>query len=83
MLQEGTFGRNKTEIFAGRVLKNLRYIMGQRKNGADVHEVTQLAVSLLGLVVFPWEKGALERARITESERLRGQKMGKMEYLQE
>ncbi len=59
MSREDTFGRNKTEIFAERVYKNLRFIM-EGKQKADVHEVTQLAVSLLGLVVLPWERGALE-----------------------
>ena len=51
--------RNSTEGFASRVRKNLAFIIDHRDNGADVHEVTQLAISLLGLVVFPWEAGAL------------------------
>jgi HEPN pEK499 p136 len=51
--------RNTTEGFARRVRKNLDFIITERRKGADVHEVTQLTTSLLGLIVFPWESHAL------------------------
>ena len=54
------FTRKTTEGFARRVRKNLQFIMTKRAEGEDVHEVTQLAISLLGLVVFPWEDHALK-----------------------
>jgi hypothetical protein len=51
--------RNATKEFAHRVRKNLDFVMKSRSEGEDVHEVTQLIISLLGLIVFPWEDGAL------------------------
>lgn len=42
--------------FASRTRKNLEYIEDAFKSGANVHVITQLANSLLGLIVFPWEK---------------------------
>jgi hypothetical protein len=42
--------------FAERTRRNLEYIERAFDDGADVHVVTQLATSLLGLIVFPWEK---------------------------
>lgn len=51
--------RNTTEGFARRIRKNLEFIISERRRGADVHEVTQLTTSLLGLIVFPWESHAL------------------------
>ena len=57
---EYSFGRNTTEGFARRVRKNLDFILESRRSGADVHDVTQLTTSLLGLIVFPWEAHALQ-----------------------
>lgn len=51
--------RNTTVGFARRVRKNLEFIIRKRREGEDVHEVTQLTTSLLGLIVFPWESKAL------------------------
>jgi hypothetical protein len=51
--------RNTTEGFAKRVRKNLEFIIRKRSEGEDVHEVTQLTTSLLGLIIFPWESRAL------------------------
>jgi hypothetical protein len=51
--------RNTTEGFARRVRKNLEFIIRKRRQGEDVHEVTQLTTSLLGLIIFPWESNAL------------------------
>ena len=46
-------GRNTLSGIAGRVHKNLDFITAARNTGADVHVVTQLLLSLLGLIVFP------------------------------
>src|SRR5262249_28399444 len=48
--------RNDALGFANRTLKNMRHVETASENGEDVHVVTQLANSLLGLVVFPWER---------------------------
>ena len=48
--------RNAALGFAQRTRKNLKYIEAACQDGADVHPITQLGVSLLGLVVFPHEK---------------------------
>ena len=53
--------RNDPLGFAKRTLKNLENIERALSVGADVHVVTQLMLSLLGLVVFPWEKQSFER----------------------
>jgi hypothetical protein len=65
-----SFSRNTTEGFARRVRKNLDFIIGARHTGADVHEVTQLTTSLLGLIVFPWEAGALQHLESQPLEQL-------------
>jgi len=50
------FDRNDTRNFAERTRKNLRAIIAlQREVDADVHPVTQLVVSLLGLITLPRE----------------------------
>jgi hypothetical protein len=49
--------RNKPSGFAARTLKNLENIERAYSAGADVHVVTQLMLSLLGLVIFPMEHG--------------------------
>ena len=48
-------GRNTLMGMAARVHKNLAFISESRRKGADVHVVTQLLLSLLGLIVFPVE----------------------------
>jgi len=40
---------------AQRTKKNLKHIELARANGADVHEVTQIVLSVLGIVIIPWE----------------------------
>ncbi len=55
--------RNDAIVFASRVQKNLRHIMDEFDNQEDVHVVTQLATSLLGLVVFPWEKNLVSHIK--------------------
>jgi hypothetical protein len=49
-------GRNTVWGFRERVLKNLEYLNSEREMGADVHVVTELITSLLGLIVFPYEE---------------------------
>jgi|SRR5271157_599471 len=55
--------------FAKRTSKNLGYIEDAFKKDADVHVITQPANSLLGLIVFPWEKhfvDAIEENRLDD-----------------
>src|SRR4051794_9423391 len=54
--------RNSRSGFAQRTLKNLSYIEQTREQSApaDVHVVTQLVLSMLGLVVIQWERGAFD-----------------------
>lgn len=52
--------RNRAFEFARRTKANLEFMQAARAEGADVHEVTQLANSLLGLIVFVWEKTFVE-----------------------
>jgi HEPN pEK499 p136 len=47
--------RNEWMGFANRTKKNLEHIQKAFDAGHDVHVVTQIVNSLLGLVVFPWE----------------------------
>jgi hypothetical protein len=61
MTEDFSLSRNLTDGFAKRVRKNLEFIIKNRSAGEDVHEVTQLVTSLLGLIVFPWEAGALKK----------------------
>ena len=48
--------RNYALGFAERTRKNLEHIEEASGAGLDVHVVTQLANSLLGLIVVPWER---------------------------
>lgn len=48
--------RNEPLGFAERTKKNLLVLEAAASNGQDVHLVTQVATSLLGLVAYPWEK---------------------------
>ena len=60
ILREGIrmeyYGRNTVWGFSARTLKNLAYLDAARDEGADVHVVTQLVTSLLGLIVFPYQE---------------------------
>jgi HEPN pEK499 p136 len=51
--------RNGTLIFAERTQKNLDFIASHAAAGSDVHPVTQAVLSLLGIIVFPWETSAI------------------------
>lgn len=54
---EGMPGRGETEGFAQRTRKNLDFIISAHQHeNADVHVVTQAVLSLLGIVVFPFER---------------------------
>ena len=48
--------RNDAMGIVERTRKNLVYMRNARKSGADIHEVTHLFNSLLGLIVIPWER---------------------------
>jgi hypothetical protein len=48
--------RNTIHGFGRRTRKNLSFILFARNMGADVHIVTQLMISLQGLIVFPYEQ---------------------------
>lgn len=55
--------------FAERTEANLRFMQKAFEAGDDVHMITQVVNSLLGLVVFPWEKNffqAMERRSLTQ-----------------
>ena len=53
--------RNQPLGFAERTRKNLVAIEAAADKGLDVHVVTQVAMSLLGLVAFLWEKRLVDR----------------------
>ncbi|RMH35777.1 MAG: hypothetical protein D6690_08185 [Nitrospirae bacterium] len=74
---------NTTKGFAERVPKNLQFIIDQRREGADVHEVTQLVMSLLGLIVFPYEVGALQKIKNKDLGKLTNQGWPQWENLQD
>lgn len=57
--------RNESQGFADRTRKNLLFVEGAYESGHDVHVVTQIVTSSLGLVVFPWEHEADSRIRGT------------------
>jgi HEPN pEK499 p136 len=50
--------RNDSLGFADRTKKNLLYIEQAKSHHQDVHIVTQIINSSLGLIVFPWERRA-------------------------
>lgn len=52
----GMPSRNKTEGFAARTRKNLDFTIAAHEQQLDVHVVTQVVLSLLGIVVFPFER---------------------------
>jgi hypothetical protein len=62
MQQQPVNTRNEALEFARRTRRNLEFIENAKEKGADVHVVTQLTVSLLGLVVFPKERLLLAQA---------------------
>src|ERR1041384_2880455 len=55
--------RNDSLGFAERTRKNLAFIRMAAQHGQDVHIVTQLVNSMLGLLVFPWEEGVFSQAK--------------------
>lgn len=60
-LKAGYVSRNDALEFAERTRKNFEYIDRARNDEEDVHVVTQLINSLLGLVVFLREREVLRR----------------------
>ena len=73
--------RNHALTFAQRTRENLDYIERAAKAGDDVHVVTQLATSLLGLVVFLREKNFDEAVRGKKLDALVAQGWPKWEWL--
>ncbi len=65
--------RNDALGFAARTRKNLEHIERAYEGGTDVHVVTQLANSLLGLIVFPREKNFDSHVKTLELKDLAGQ----------
>jgi hypothetical protein len=64
--------RNEAIEFARRTQVNLQFIEQAKRAGEPVHEVTQLALSLLGLIVFPKEKLLLDSIEKISLDDLRG-----------
>jgi len=50
-----SFNRGDAVAFAGRTEKNLDYVLAAFERQEDVHVVTHIVMSLLGLLVFPYE----------------------------
>lgn len=65
--------RNEPLEFARRTRRNLEFIERAKEEGECVHVVTQLTISLLGLVVFPKEKLLLNRTKTKTIENMRAE----------
>jgi hypothetical protein len=52
--------RNQSLEFGRRTLKNLDFIVHAREDEKDVHAVIQSINSLLGLLIFPFERSAID-----------------------
>ncbi len=63
--------RNHALTFAKFTRENLKFIEEASKSHSSVHVVTQLANSLLGLVVFVWEKNFVKSIEDVPLESLR------------
>ena len=55
-LPEATPSRNEVLGFAKRTRRNLDFIAQAQVDGDAVHLVTQIVLSLLGIVIFPYER---------------------------
>lgn len=56
MSEDHLLDRGTIEGFAGRVRKNTDFLVSAFERGEDVHIVTQFVLSLLGLIIFPYEE---------------------------
>jgi ADP-ribosylglycohydrolase len=65
-------GRNDAYVFAQRTLANLDHVLETARANRDLHPVTQLANSLLGLVVFPYERAIVKKLEERELASLDG-----------
>ena len=65
--------RNNALGFAARTRKNLDHIEKAYARNVDVHVITQLANSLLGLIVFPKEKNFYSHVKALELQQLEAQ----------
>ena len=75
--------RNEAEGIVQRTHKNLVYMRNARKKGDDVHEVTHLVNSLLGLIVVPWEDGLGQGALDTRIDELIDQGWPRVDILKD
>lgn len=66
--------RNEALEFARRTRRNLEFIEKAKETGEHVHVVTQLTISLLGLVVFPKERLLLDQAKAKTLAAMRAEK---------
>ncbi|CAN5806374.1 hypothetical protein BH24DEI2_BH24DEI2_28730 [soil metagenome] len=73
MERNSTNTRTEAFEFARRTRKNLEFIEEAKEKGRDVHPVTQLTLSLLGLIVFPKEKFLLARIEKKTLEDMKGE----------
>ena len=62
--------RNDPLGFAERTRKNLAALEAVASIGADVHVVTQVTTSLLGLVAYPWEKQVAKQFKASSLQEL-------------
>lgn len=61
VLRTAVVSRNDALEFARRTRRNLLFIEDASQRNSEIHPVTQLANSLLGLVVFPWERNFVKK----------------------
>jgi len=76
------FGRNETEGLAERTWTNFLLIERTFTENDEGHVVTQLVCSLLGLVVFPWERRVLDHANSERLEKLIGEGWPQWEFVE-
>ncbi|WP_366664670.1 HEPN family nuclease [Mesorhizobium sp.] len=64
------FGRNETAGVAERTWTNFLLVQQTFEESGKGHVVTQLMCSMLGLVVFPWERSVIDRAKLEQLDKL-------------
>ena len=62
--------RNEAIGVVQRNRKNVVHMRNARRRGENVHEVTHLVNSLLGMVVYPWERHLMEAMQETRIDSL-------------
>lgn len=56
-------GRNGSGEFARRAMSNLEFVLSHSAADIQVHPITQIICTLLGVVVFPWERSAFDKIK--------------------